>query len=190
MLTLLASFRTPHSLALENIAPRHQLEVLQRNAKRPRLKPSDRILWTRLVRFLPNWHRHLLIVQPDTVIRRHRAGWRLFWRWRSRPEKGRPKATAEVHALIRQMSLDNRLWGSPRIHGELIKLGYDICESTIAKYMIRRPNRPSQTWLTFIRNHMAEIAAIDVKQIVTAYRSIFGADGLNGRDRGLRPNQL
>jgi len=129
-----AGLKSRRQLALENVALRHQLEVLQRNAKRPRLKPSDRALWAFLSRILPDWRRHLSIVQPDTVVRWHRAGWRLYWRWKSNPGRGRPKVSAEVRSLIRRMSLGNQLWGAPRIHGELLKLGFDICESTIAKY--------------------------------------------------------
>ncbi len=161
----LASHR---QLVLENIALRHQIEVLQRNAKQPRLKSPDRVLWALLSRVLPDWQRHLSIVQPDTVIRWHRKGWRLYWRWRSKPGRGRPKVSAEVRTLIRQMSLENALWGAPRIHGELLKLGYDICESTIAKYMIRRTGPSSQTWRTFIRNHMADMVAVDFFIVHTA----------------------
>ena len=155
-------------LVLENLALRHQLEVLQRNAKRPRLKPSDRALWAVLSRVLPDWRQHLSIVQPDTVIRWHRAGWRLYWRWKSNAGRGRPKVSVEVRTLIRRLSQENRLWGAPRIHGELQKLGYDICESTIAKYMVRWSGPPTQTWRTFIGNHMSELAAIDFFTVHTA----------------------
>jgi len=158
---LLSSFKSRHSIVLENIALRHQLDVLQRNAKRPRLKPNDRALWALLSRFLPNWRQHLTIVQPDTVVRWHRSGWRLYWRWRCRSIRGRPKVSVEIRGLIRKMSSENRLWGAPRIHGELLKLGYDICETTIAKYMVRKPGPSAQTWRTFIRNHMPEMVAID-----------------------------
>ncbi len=161
LLLLLTLLKSRRSLALENIALRHQLEVLQRNAKRPRLNRSDRVFWALLSRFLPDWRRHLTIVQPDTVVRWHRAGWRTYWRWKSKPGPGRPKVTAEVRALIRRMSQENLLWGAPRIHGELLKLGYDICETTIAKYMARYPGPSAQTWRTFIQNHMSEMAAID-----------------------------
>jgi hypothetical protein len=89
--TLFSAFKSRRQLALENVAQRHQLEVLQRNAKQPLLKPSDRVLWALLARFLPNWRRHLPIVQPDTVIRWHRAGWKLYWRWKSKPGLGRPE---------------------------------------------------------------------------------------------------
>ena len=174
LLLLLASFRSHRQLALENVALRHQLEVLQRNAKLPRLRPSDRALWAGLSRLLPDWRRHLTIVQPDTVVRWHRAGWRLYWRWRSDPGRGRPKVTAEVRALIRRMSLENPLWGAPRIHGELLKLDYDICESSISKYMARRSGPPTQTWQTFIRNHLTEIAAIDFFTVRTAtFRTLY-----------------
>jgi putative transposase len=165
---LISSFKSQQTLALENIALRHQLEVLQRNAKRPRLKPDDRALWALHSRFLPSWQQHLTIVQPDTVVRWHRAGWRLYWRRKSKPGPGRPKITTEVRRLIHQMSLDNRLWGAPRIHGELLKLGYDICETTIAKYMVQHHGPSGQTWRTFIRNHMSEIVAIDFFTVHTA----------------------
>jgi hypothetical protein len=103
------------------------------------------------------WRRHLKIVQPDTVIRWHRAGWRLYWRWKSKPGHGRPEISPEIQALIRRISLDNPLWGAPRIHGELLKLGYDICQTSIAKYMVRRSGPPAQSWRTFIENHFADI---------------------------------
>lgn len=174
LLLLLATLRSRRELALENVALRHQLEVLQRNAKRPRLNPSDRAFWALLSRLLPDWPRHLTIVQPDTVIRWHRAGWRLYWRWRSDPGRGRPKVSLEIRTLIGRMSVENPLWGAPRIHGELLKLGYDICESTIAKYMARRAGPSNQTWQTFIRNHLSEIAAIDFFTVHTAtFRTLY-----------------
>ena len=174
LLLLLASFRSHRQLALENVALRHQLEVLQRNAKRPRLRPSDRVLWALLSRLLPDWRSRLAIVQPDTVLGWHRAGWRLYWRWRSNAGRGRPKVPADVRALIYRMSLENPLWGAPRIHGELLKLDYDICESSISKYMARRSGPPTQTWQTFIRNHLTEIAAIDFFTVRTAtFRTLY-----------------
>ena len=165
---LAAAINSHRQLALENVALRHQLEVLQRNAKRPLLKPSDRALWAFLSRFLPDWRRHLSIVQPDTVVRWHRTGWRLYWRWRSNPGRGRPKVSVEVRSMIRRISLENPLWGAPRIHGELLKLGHGLCETTIAKYMVRRQGPPSQSWRTFIRNHMSDLAAIDFFTVQTA----------------------
>ncbi len=161
------------TMALGIIALRHQLDVLQRN-KRPHLKPSDRALWAVLCRVLPDWRRHLTIVQPDTVVGWHRSGWRLYWRWRCRSVRGRPKVSAEVRTLIRKMSSQNRLWGAPRIHGELLKLGYDICQTTIAKYMVRNPGPSAQTWRTFIRNHMSEMVAIDFLTVHTAtFKTIY-----------------
>jgi len=174
LLALTAALRSRRNLALENIALRHQLDVLQRTAKRPRLRPSDRALWAIISRILPDWRRHLSIVQPETVVRWHRAGWGLYWRWKSNPGRGRPKVSVQVRNLIRRMSLENPLWGAPRIHGELLKLGFEVCETTIAKYTERRPGPPSQTWQTFIRNHMAEIAAIDFFTVPTAtFRTIY-----------------
>jgi putative transposase len=171
---LLSSFKSRQMLVLENMALRHQLDVLQRNAKRPRLKPNDRALWAVLSRFLPNWRQHLTIVQPDTVVRWHRTGWRLYWRWRCRSDRGRPKIPVEIQTLIRTISSENRLWGAPRIHGELLKLGYDICETTIAKYMVRNPSPSAQTWRTFIRNHMSEIVAVDFLTVHTAtFKTIY-----------------
>ena len=174
LLAMTASLKSRRQLALENVALRHQLEVLQRNTKRPPLRPSDRALWAILTRVLPDWRRHLSIVQPDTVVRWHRAGWRLFWRRKSKPGQGRPKVSIEVRSLIRRMSLDNRFWGAPRIHGEILKLGYDVCESTVAKYMVQQLGPPSQTWQSFIRNHMAEIVVIDFFTVPTVtFRTIY-----------------
>lgn len=169
-----SALQSHQRLILENIALRHQLEVLQRNAKRPRLKPSDRVLWALISGFLPDWRQHLTIVQPDTVVRWHRAGWRLFWRWKSKPGPGRPEVPHEVRTLIRQMSLENRIWETPRIHGELMKLGFDISETTIPKYMVKPSGPPSQTWNTFIRNHMTEIVAVDFFTVHTAaFRTLY-----------------
>jgi len=163
-----SALKSRQRLVLENIALRHQIEVLQRNGKRPRLRPSDRALWALLSRLLPDWRQHLSIVQPDTVIRWHRKGWRLYWRWRSKPGRGRPKVSVEIRTLISRMSRENYLWGAPRLHGELLKLGLDICESTIAKYMVRRTGPPSQTWRTFIRNHLPDLVAVDFFTVHTA----------------------
>ena len=119
---LVSGCRSRLSMALEIVALRHQLDVLQRNAKRPRLKPSDRALWAVLCHVLPNWRQHLTIVKPETVVGWHRSGWRLYWRWRCRSVRGRPKVTAEVRALIRKVSSENRLWGAPHIHGGRVKV--------------------------------------------------------------------
>ena len=150
--TIFSSLRSHQSLVLENIALRQQLDVLQRNAKRPRLKPSDRVLWALFSRFLPDWRRHLTIVQPKTVVAWHRKGWRLYWKWKSRSKRqGRPTISVETRDLIRRISHENPLWGAPRIHGELNKLGIEVGETTVARYMIKCSKPPSQTWRTFSR---------------------------------------
>jgi transposase InsO family protein len=109
----------------------------------------------------------LTIVRPETLVRWHRAGFRSYWRWKSRSSGGRPQIDAELRALIRRMSVDNRLWGAPRIHGELLKLGVAVAQSTVAKYMIKRDGSSSQTWLTFLRNHAPNIAAMDLFVVPT-----------------------
>jgi transposase InsO family protein len=154
--------RPQRDLLLENLALRQQILVLERQVKRPRFKDRERAFWVLMSRFWPGWKNPLRLVQPQTVISWHRQSWRLFWRWKSKPkEYGRPNIPFEVIELIRQMSLDNPLWGAPHIHGELIMLGYDLSESTVAKYMIKRKGRPTQNWKTFLQNHLGEIAAID-----------------------------
>ncbi len=153
----------PHvNLAAENIALRHQLLVLQRTAGRPNLKQRDRILWVWLSRFWKNWRTSLVIVQPDTVVRWHRQGFKLYWRWKSRARKpGRPQISLEIRELIRAMSHDNPTWGVPRIQDELALLGIRVAASTIRKYRVRGPRPGPQTWKTFIHNHIQDIAAID-----------------------------
>lgn len=169
LLALVAVFRSQRQLAIENLALRHQLEVLQRNAKRPKLTTADRTILVWLSRSLDNWKQHLTIVQPATVIGWHRLGWRLYWRRKSRRRRsGRPFVDAEVRALIRRLSIENPLWGAPRIHGELLKLGYDVAEATVGKYMAKRPGPLSQSWRTFLRNHGTEIVAIDFLTVPTA----------------------
>ena len=150
------------AIATENLALRQQLIVLQRSVKRPRLQKRDRFFWVWLSRFWKGWRSCLLIVKPSTVIRWNRQGFRLYWRWKSRNETpGRPKIDAEIRSLIRRMSCDNPTWGAPRIQSELRLLGYTVAESTVARYMCRHRKPPSQTWRTFLENHVGEIAAID-----------------------------
>ena len=150
------------AIAAENLALRQQLAVLHVSAKRPRLRRRDRILWVWLSRLWTDWRSCLLIVKPETVIRWHREGFRLYWRLKSRKRKpGRPKVDAEIQSLIRRMSRENPTWGAPRIHSELRLLGYPVAESTVATYMIRHRKPPSQTWRTFLEIHVREIAAID-----------------------------
>ncbi len=159
---ILRAFITDHStIAAENFALRHQLGVLQRSMKRPRLRQRDRILWVWMSRFWANWRSCLMIVKPDMVLRWHRDGFRLYWRWKSRGKPGRPKIDAEIRRLIRRMSRENATWGSPRIQSELALLGYAVDQSTVAKYMCRHRKPPSQTWRTFLENHAPDIVAID-----------------------------
>jgi putative transposase len=156
-------FRSRAVLELENLALRHQLHVLRRQRpSRPRLITIDRLLWVWLYRLWPRCLDTMVLVKPASVVRWHRQGFRLFWRWRSR--SGRPS----VRDLIRQMSVANRLWGAPRLHGELLKLGIEISQATVAKYMVRRPGRPSPTWRSFLRNQATGIAAIDMFVVASA----------------------
>ncbi len=166
--TLALSFRSRTTLQLEILALRHQLGVLQRSVKRPKLTASDRFLWAWLCRVWPDWRSALVIVQPDTVIAWHRKGFRLFWTWKVRGgRRGRPSVPRDVRELIRQMRRENPLWGAPRIHGELLKLGIDIGETSVGKYMGRREKPPSQTWRTFLNNHLTTIVSVDFFTVPT-----------------------
>ena len=159
---LVSPFKTRARLEAEIVLLRHQLNVLRRRVpSKPKLVTADRLLFVWLYRLFPSVLNAVTIVQPETIIRWHRAGFRLYWRWKSRSYGGRPRIPVEIRRLIREMSLANRLWGAPRIHGELLKLGIDVAQSTVAKYMARRGRGPSQSWKTFLRNHSAGIAAID-----------------------------
>lgn len=159
---LASSLRTRAALQAEILALRHRLTVLQANAPRPlRLRRSDRVLWVLLSRWFPSWRQYLRIVQPATVIAWHRRAFARYWTRKSRRRPGRPKVTAEIRALIRQMSHTNPLWGAQRIHGELLKLGIEVAESTVGKYLAYRRKPPSQTWRTFLSNHLAQMASMD-----------------------------
>ena len=160
LLAALAFLRTRHQLAVEILALRHQLGVLRRSVKRPRLTSVDRGLWVLLSRRWSSWSDALIIVKPATVVRWHRAGFRRYWTWRSRPKGGRPAIAPEVRKLIKQMANAN-LWGAPRIHGELLKLGIQISEATVSKYLPRRRRPPSQTWRSFLENHLDTLVSVD-----------------------------
>jgi transposase InsO family protein len=160
-------FRSRAVVELENLALRHQLHVLRRQRPgRLHLFTFERLLWVLLYRLWPRCLEMMVLVKPATVIQWHRQGFRLFWRWRSR--SGRPAVDREIRNLIRQMSSANPLWGAPRIHGELLKLGIEISQATVAKYMVRRRGTPSQNWRTFLRNHAEGIAAIDMFVVASA----------------------
>jgi putative transposase len=157
------------ALHLEVLALRHQLEVLQRSQpRRLRLVQADRWLWTWLSRVWTAWRTALVIVKPETVVAWHRRGFRFVWTWKSRRRTGRPTAPADLRALIRTMSQTNPFWGAPRIHGELLKLGMDVSQATVAKYMVRRRQPPSQTWRTFLGNHIEQVMATDFFVVPTA----------------------
>jgi putative transposase len=163
------TMRTRAALQLEILALRHQLHVLERSRpRRVRLTACDRLLWAWLTGVWQEWRSALVIVRPDTVIGWHRRGFRLFWTWKSRHRLGRPTVSRELRALIRTMSETNSLWGAPRIHGELLKLGIDVSQATVAKYMRRRSRPPSQSWRTFSTNHLEQITAADFFVVPTA----------------------
>lgn len=170
-----SSFRTRGALQAEILALRHQLAVLQKNAPRHlRLNRSDRLLWVVLSRFWSGWRRSLQIVQPDTVISWHRRAFAWYWARKSRRLPGRPAVAAETRDLIRRMSKANPLWGAPRIHGELLKLGIEVAQSTVATYLGRQRKPPSQPWRTFLANHAEQMASIDFFTVPTAtFRILF-----------------
>src|SRR6187200_1220424 len=168
-------FRSRVSLHLEIIALRHQLTVVNRS-RRPRLRLTrvDRMFWAWLSRSWGGWRSAIHIVKPETVLAWHRRGFRLFWAWKSRHRYGRPTVSPHVRALIREMSTANPRWGAPRVHGELLKLGISVSESTVAKYMRRHPRSPSQTWRTFLTNHANQIMATDLFVVPTVtFRLLF-----------------
>ena len=173
---LVGLFRSRASLEVEILALRHQLNILRRNSpKRPILGRIDRLVFVGLYGLAPDVLSALAIVRPDTVIRWHRAGFRLYWRWKSSRRYGRPAVTLEMRRLIREISVANPLWGAPRIHGELLKLGIDIGQTSVAKYMARRRAPPSQGWRTFLRNHADGIAAMDLFVVPTiSFRLLYG----------------
>ena len=166
VLAVLASpFKSKSRLEAENAALRHQLIVLRRKVQgRVLLTNNDRWFFLQLYRWFPSILRVLTIIRPETLVRWHRAGFRYYWRWKSRSRRGRPQIEAALRALIRRMSMENPLWGAPRIHGELLKLGFEVAQSSVAKYMVKCWGPPSQGqgWRTFLRNHAPDIAAMDL----------------------------
>jgi putative transposase len=172
---ILAGFRSRREIALENFVLRHQLHVALRTNASPRLRNPDRILWVWLRQLWPSWRDHLLIVQPATVIRWHRKGWRLYWSWKSRTRLGRPRLSPEVRELIGTMSRDNRLWGTERIRGELLKLGIVVSKRSIRRYRWRKPTPVgSQRWRTFLSNQLKGIWAGDLLVVHTiGFRTLY-----------------
>jgi hypothetical protein len=158
--------RSRTDTALEVLALRQQVTVQKRKRPRPTLNSLDRFFWTTLCRCWSRWTDVLVVVKPATVIGWRRAGFRLYWRWRSRPRGGRPKITEEVRTLIRRLASENPSWGAPKIHGELQKLGFVVAERTVARYL-RRVQRPGKRWLTFLQNHREVLVAFDFFKLPT-----------------------
>src|SRR6478736_429915 len=174
---LTSPFKSKLRLEAENTMLRHQLIVLRRRLHgRGRLTNNDRWFLIQLYRWFPSILQVLTIIRPETLVRWHRAGFRCYWRWKSRSPGGRPQIKMALRVLIRRMSIENPLWGAPRIHGELLKLGFEVSQSTVAKYMPKRHGRPpGQSWWTFFRNHAPEIAAMDLFVVPTlAFRLLYG----------------
>ena len=161
--------KTRAALQLENLALRHQIGVLRRSAsKRPRLNQSDRFLWVWLAGVWTDWRSSLVIVKPETVLAWHRKAFRIFWTWKIRKGNiGRPAVPRETRDLIRRMSRENAGWGAPRIHGELLKLGINIGETMVSKYLVRSRKPPSQTWRTFLNNHVKSLVSVDFFTVPT-----------------------
>jgi len=173
---LIGFFRSRTSLEAEILVLRHQLNILRRTSpERPKFGSIDRLVIAGLCSLSPSVLSALAIVRPETVIRWHRRGFRLYWRWKSKSLGGRPKLSTDIRKLIRDISLANPLWGAPRIHGELLKLGIDVGQTTVAKYMARNRRPPSQGWKTFLRNHADGIAAMDLFVVPTiSFQLLYG----------------
>jgi transposase InsO family protein len=162
-------FKSRHQLTLENLALRQRVVMLRQSVKMPRPSVADKLFWIIFSRYVEGWRKLLYGLHPDTVVRWHRKGFRLYWTWKSHHQHaGRPSIDKEIRKLIRQMQAANVGWGAPRIHGELLKLGIDISQATISRYMVRQQNPPSQTWRTFLENHADCIAGIDFFTVPTA----------------------
>jgi transposase InsO family protein len=177
VLAVLASpFKSKSRLEAENAALRQQLIVLRRKVRgRAQLTNSDRWFFVQLYRWFPSILQVFTVIHPETLVRWHRAGFRRYWRWKSRRRGGRPQITTELRALIRRMSTENLLWGAPRIHGELLKLGFSVAQSSVAKYMVKRRGPPSQGWGTFLRNHAPDIAAMEFFVVPTiCFKLLYG----------------
>jgi transposase InsO family protein len=174
--TLRSRFARRTRLEAENLLLRQQLIVLRRkHPGRVRLRNLDRLLLVWLYRLFPALLDAILIVQPETLLRWHCRGFRAYWRWRSRNPGGRPRIDPQLRALIRRMSRENPLWGAPRIHGELQMLGFEVAESTVGRYVVRRRQPPSQGWKTFLRNHAAGIASLDLFVVRTlSFKLLYG----------------
>ncbi len=159
-------FKSRRRLEAENLILRHQLNIALRRPH-PRIRIGDRLLLMLMTKLWPSLLGVVRVVQPETVLRWHRTGFRMFWRWKSRRRAGRPRIDRGLRELIRKISRENPLWGASRIHGELLMLGFEVAQSTVSKYLVRGSRPPSQTWKTFLRNHADAIAAIDMVVVPT-----------------------
>jgi len=174
LLSLIAAarvfFQSRTDIAVEVLALRQQVAVLKRKRPRPPLRPLDRLFWIVLRTSWSRWRDALVIVKPETVVGWHRAGFRLYWRWKSRPRAGRPRITQELRALIRRLAQENTGWGAPKIHGELQKLGLVLSERTVARYLPPTQHRGDarKQWLAFLHNHREAIVAVDLFTVPTA----------------------
>ena len=174
---LLALLRDQSDVALENLALRQQLATYVSEGRRPRFDSGDRFFWATLSRVWSRWMEVLIFVKPESVVRWHRAGFRRYWAWRSRKQPGRPRTEARLVTLIRKMALENPSWGAPRIHGELLKLGLDVSERTVSRYLPKDRPKPEaiERWKTFLRNHRDGIAAMDFFVVPTVtFRQLYG----------------
>lgn len=171
----LSGLKSRAELQAENLLLRHQIEILTRNAsKRSKFEKTDRLILVWLSPLWPRCRGLVCVGNPKTLARWHREGFRRYWRWRSRRTVGRPRIPCEVRALVQQMSQQNPLWGAPRIHGDLQKLGFAVSQATVSRYLPRRPPNPDQTWRTFLRNHRDCTAAIDFLVVPTlSFRILF-----------------
>jgi transposase InsO family protein len=160
-------FADRQALIAENILLRQQLIILKRSSKKPTLKKRERLLFMLIAKTCQHWKDALLIVKPDTIIKWHRKGFRLYWTWKSSQRIGRKAIPVEIKDLIQKMSNENLTWGAPRIRAELKLLGHTIALSTVAKYMRRKEKPPSQTWRTFLKNHANQIVGIDFFTVIT-----------------------
>jgi hypothetical protein len=170
-LSIISKVSITANLAMENLALRQQLAILKRTCKRPQLQPKNRLFWVLLSRLWCRWREVLIIVKPETVVRWHKQGFKLFWNYKSRHKGrvGKSRLNKEIRSLVRRMARANPLWGAPRIHGELLKLGIKISERTVSNLMPpRAPKPPSQTWRAFLTNHMHNTCSIDFFTIPTA----------------------
>jgi transposase InsO family protein len=176
LLVVRSRLKSRARLEAENIVLRQQVIVLSRKSpSRVWLRNIDRLIFVWMYRPFPSILNAITVVKPETVIRWHRRGFRAYWRWKSRRHGGRPRIDREIRDLIRRMSKENPLWGAPRIHGELLMLGIEVAQSTVARYMTRRQGPPSQGWKTFLRNHVAGIASIDLFVVQTiSFKLLYG----------------